>query len=175
MEKKESEIVAVDMRRFIELVAIPGIIQCDKGTEFNGACDRLVTHHGILVVLSKPSAPQTNGLIDHANGVLKSNILACITETESTGWWLALQQAMLSMNLQVHATTGMSPYGILFKQLMPDRPRISTAQRSTAVVIDKCCDIQGLPIASTGLDPVPDSRIDLQLLEPICVQRESLM
>jgi hypothetical protein len=95
-----------------------------------------VKHHGIPVVHSKPRTPQTNGLIEQANGVLKSKILAWMTEMQSTEWWLALPEAILSMNRQVHSTTGKSPYEIVFKQLMPDRPRISTAQRSTAEVVE---------------------------------------
>jgi len=175
METKESENVALHLGAFIGLFGIPGILQCDNGTEFKGACDRLVKHHGIPVGHSKPRTPQTNGLTEQANGVLKSNILTWMTEMQSTEWWLALPEAMLSMNRQVHSTTGKSPYEILFKQLMADRPRISTAQRSTAVVIEKYHDIPGLPITTTGLDTIPDSCIDPQLLGPMSDRRESLM
>jgi len=127
------------------------------------------------VVHSKPRTPQTNNLIEQDNGELKSKILAWMAEIESTEWWLALPEAMLSINRQVHSTTGRSQYEILFKQLMPDRPRISTAQWSTAVVSEKYHDIPGLPLATTGLDTIPDSCIDPQLLGPMCDQRESLL
>ena len=147
METKESENVALNLGGFIGMFGVPGILQCDNGTEFKGACDRLVKHHGIPVVHSKPRTPQTNGLIEQANGVLKSKILAWMTEMVSTEWWLALPEALLSMNRQVHSTTGKSPYEIVFKQLMPDRPRISTSQRSTAAVIEQQHDIQGLAIS----------------------------
>jgi hypothetical protein len=70
-----------------------------------------------------------------------------MTEMVSTEWWLALPEALLAMNRQVHSTTGKSPYEIVFKQLMPDRPRISTSQRSTAAVIEQQHDVQGLVIA----------------------------
>jgi len=139
------------------------------------ACYRLVKQHGIPVVHSKPRTPQTNGLIEQANGVRKSKILTWMTEMESTEWCLALPEAMLSMNRQVHSTTGKSAYEILFRQLMPDCPRISTAQRSTAVVIKKYHYIPGLPIATTGLDRIPDSFIDPQLLGPMSNRRQSLM
>ena len=175
METKESENVALHLGGFIGLFGIPGILQCDNGTEFKGACDRLVKHHGIPVVHSKPRTPQTNGLIEQANGVLKSKILAWMTEMESTEWWLALPEAMLSMNRQVHSTTAKSPYEILFKQLMPDRPRISTAQRSTALVIEKYHDMPGLPITPTCLDTISESCIDPQLLGLMQERRESLI
>jgi len=59
-----------------------------------------------------------------------------MTEMESIDWWLALWQAMSSMNRQVHSTTGKSPYKVVFKQLMPNCPRISPAMRPTADVVD---------------------------------------
>jgi len=109
MEMKESESVALHLGGFIGIFGIPGILQCDNGTEFKGACDQLEKHHGIPVVYSKPRTPQTNGLIEQANGVSKSKILAWMTEMVSTEWWLALPEALLSMNRQVHSTTGKSP------------------------------------------------------------------
>ena len=161
METKESESVALHLGGFIGIFGIPGILQCDNGTEFKGACDQLVKHHGIPVVHSKPRTPQTNGLIEQANGVLKSIILAWMTEMVSTEWWLALPEALLSMNRQVHSTTGKSPYEIVFKQLMPDRPRISTSQRSTAVAIEQLHDIQGLVITQ------PDTPLDSSIAPSI--------
>jgi len=109
MESKESENVTLHLGGSIGKFGIPGILQCDNGTEFKGACDQLVKHHGIPVVHSKPRTRQTNGLIEHSNGVLKGKILVWMTEMESIEWWLALPEAMLSMNRQVHSTTGKSP------------------------------------------------------------------
>jgi len=101
MESKDSENVALHFGEFIGLFGIPGIRQCDNGTEFKGACDSLIKHHGIAEVHSKPCTPQTNGLIDDDNGILNSEILSSMTEMESIERWLALPEAMLSMNRQV--------------------------------------------------------------------------
>jgi hypothetical protein len=84
-----------------------------------------------------------------------------MTEMVSTEWWLALPAALLSMNRQVHSTTGKSPYEIVFKQLMPDRPRISTSQRSTAAAIEQLHDIQGLVITQ------PDTPLDSSIAPSI--------
>jgi len=91
METKECKNVALHLGGFIELFGIPGIHQCDNGTEFKGACDRLVKLHGIPVVHSKPRTPQTNSLIEQAIGAPKSKILKWMMEMQSTEWWLALQ------------------------------------------------------------------------------------
>jgi hypothetical protein len=65
------------------------------------------------------------------------------------------------MNRQVHSKTGKSPYEIVFNQLMPDRPRISTSQRSTAAAIDQLNDFQGLVITQpdTPVAEIPDQEI----------------
>jgi len=135
MESKESENVALHLGEYIRILGIPGILQCANGTEFKGACDRLLKHHCILVVHSTPRTPQTNGRIEQASGFLKDKILPWRTEMESIEWWLALPEAMLSMNRQVHSTTGKSPYEVV-KQLMPNCPRISPAERSTVGVVE---------------------------------------
>jgi len=72
----------------------------------------------------------------------------------STERWLVLPEALLSMNQQVHLTTGKSPYEIVFKQLILDHLRISTSQRLTAVAIEQPHDIQSLAITQ------PDTPLD---------------
>ena len=102
----------------------------------------------------------------HACALTSTQLLAWMTDMESIEWWLALPEEMISMNRQVHSTTTKSPYEIIFKQLMPDRPRIST-QRSTAVAIKKHHDTHGLPLRFTHtlLDSTTESlSIDPQLL-----------
>jgi len=85
-----------------------------------------------------------------------------MTEMESIEWWLALPEAMLSMNRQDHSTTGKSPYEVVFKQLMPNRPRISPALRSTAVVVDNA-------ESHEDIDPF----IDPQLHVPINIPEDT--
>ena len=77
---------------------------------------------------------------------MKSKILAWITEMESAEWWLIIPEEILSMNRQIHSATRKSPYVIVFKKLMPDRPRILTSQRPTAVVIERYHNIEGFPL-----------------------------
>jgi len=74
-----------------------------------------------------------------------------MTEMVSTEWWLALPESLLSMNRQVHSITRKSPYEIVFKEVIPDRPRISTSQRSTAAVVEQQHDIQGLVITPPNI------------------------
>ena len=150
MESNESELVALNLGSFIAMFGVPGILQRDNGTEFNGACNHLVKHHGIPVVHSKPHTAQTNGLIKQENGVLNTMILAWMTEQQSNEWSLPLPDAMRSMNRQVHSKTGICPYEVVFKQLMPDSPRISTSPQSTAIVLEH---LESLHTITSAIDP----------------------
>lgn len=58
IESKESEHVALHLAACIGMFAVPGILHCDNGTEFQGACDHLVKNHGLPVVHSKPRTCQ---------------------------------------------------------------------------------------------------------------------
>ena len=54
---------------FVGLFGIPSILQYGDGTDFKGARDHLVEHHGIPVVHSGPRTLQINDLTGQANGV----------------------------------------------------------------------------------------------------------
>jgi len=64
MESKESGNVALHLGGFIGVFGIPGILECDNGTEFKGACNRHVNHHGIPVVHSKPRNHRAMDLVN---------------------------------------------------------------------------------------------------------------
>ena len=148
MENKESETVAFFLGIFIGLFGAPGILQCDNGTEFKGACLRVIRIHGIPVVHSKPRTPQTNGLIEQANGVLKEKIRCWMNDNQSRFWWLAIPECIMAMNRQVHGTTGRSPYEIVFKQQMSAVNRIPAEVRSTAQLQEIIYDNAGLPLST---------------------------
>ena len=76
----------------------PGVLQCDNGTGFKGACRILLRTHGIPIVHSKPRTPQTNSLIQQANHVLNMKNLAWIGDNNCKLWWLALPEAIIAMN-----------------------------------------------------------------------------
>jgi IS30 family transposase len=54
----------------------PKILQSDNGTEFKGALSILLQEHGIKVINGCPHHPQSQGMVKHANGVLKEKIAA---------------------------------------------------------------------------------------------------
>lgn len=99
---------------------------------------------------SKPQIPQINGLIEQANTVLKNKIHSYIMDNNTNEWWPALQEAILSMNLQVHSVTKESPYIVVFKQPIPDKRKFNSVQCVTATVIERFHEQGGIILSDLG-------------------------
>ena len=101
MKSKRSREVAEKLLIWISLFGPPQILQCDNGREFRGAVIILIKFHGIQLINGRPRHPQTQGLIEQANAVLKSKLAAWKAERNSTQWHKALPTIVLAMNAQV--------------------------------------------------------------------------
>ena len=58
----------------------PEITQADNGKEFKGACLILLKRFGIRIINGQPCRPQTQGLIEQANSVVKTKLSAYLWE-----------------------------------------------------------------------------------------------
>ena len=76
------------------------ILQCDNRNEFMGEVLRLVQFYGIMVVHGRPHHPQSQGLIEQANAVLKQKIRMAKVKTGINRWSQFLPMAILAMNQQ---------------------------------------------------------------------------
>jgi IS30 family transposase len=50
------------------------ILQCDCGAEFKAAVSILMRRYGIKIIYSSPRHPKSQGLVEQANGQVKSKI-----------------------------------------------------------------------------------------------------
>lgn len=62
------------------------ILQSDNGSEFKGVCLELVKSFGVRVINGRPQSPQTQGLVEQANGTVKSRINAWKRAHCSSHW-----------------------------------------------------------------------------------------
>ena len=89
--------------------------------------------YGIKVLNGRPRHPQTQGLVERHNSTLKRKLQAWIQDSGGCRHWTqVLPEIALSMNHQIHSTTGESPYRVVFKQQMRMQ-RQSFADRIAAV------------------------------------------
>ena len=73
-------------------------MQADNGKEFKGALLLLLRKFRIRVINGAPRSPQTQGLIEQANGVVKAKLRAWKMDNGSTKWADGLLEVTLAMN-----------------------------------------------------------------------------
>jgi len=66
--------VAKCMAELMGIVRIPKIIQCDNGKEFKGILLILLKQYGIKILNRRLRYPQTQDLVEQANGVMKTQL-----------------------------------------------------------------------------------------------------
>jgi transposase InsO family protein len=108
------------MKEFFPRHGIPRVIICDNGAEFNSTEIRqLFKDLGVEQRNCTPYSPTGNGKIERFNGILKS-ILAKLINNRRKEWENELPQALMCYRTAVSASTGFSPYQLLYGR----RPRI---------------------------------------------------
>ena len=102
----------------------PKILQSDNGTEFKGPLKILLQQYGILVINGRPRHPQSQGMVEQANGVLKEKIATWRSDHQTSSWVSSLPDVIAGMNSQRSSVTGKSAYEIVYGQAPHDQ-RIS--------------------------------------------------
>lgn len=123
LKSKQCAEVATNVAHWIGCFGVPKILQCDNGKEFKGVLLILMKKHGIQVINGRPRNPQTQGLVEQANGTFKSKLRAWKIDSQSTAWATGLSEIALAMNLQVHTGIGKTPYEVMFNRVArwPDK------------------------------------------------------
>lgn len=75
-------------------------MHADNGKEFKGALLILHRKYGIQVINGAPRSPQTQGLVEQANGVVEAKLRAWKMDNGSTEWADGLLEVTLAMNRQ---------------------------------------------------------------------------
>ena len=78
----------------------PEITQIDNSKEFKGVCLILLKRFSIYIVHGQPRRPQTQGLVEQANSVAKTELAACLREIGTNAWAAALSTIAMCMNSQ---------------------------------------------------------------------------
>jgi hypothetical protein len=115
LESKHAEGIADCLVLFIQAFYPPKILQCDNGKEFKGAVLILLRKYGIKLINGAPRTPQTQGLVEQANGVVEQKIAAWKVDNGSTAWKPALPEICMSMNKQYHSAIKACPWQVVFR------------------------------------------------------------
>jgi IS30 family transposase len=114
LKSKHAKPIADCFTLFIAAFLPPKIMQADNGKEFKGALLILLRKYGIQVVNGAPRSPQTQGLVEQANGVVEAKLRAWKMDHGSIEWADGLLEVTLAMNTQIHSTIGCAPAKLLF-------------------------------------------------------------
>ena len=91
MKNKEAATVAREIHHWLAFLGIFEILQSDNGTEFKGICLELMKQYGVRVINGRPRTPRTQGLVEQANGTVKTKIAAWKRAHGSIHWADALE------------------------------------------------------------------------------------
>jgi hypothetical protein len=67
----------------------------DNGKEFKGALLKVIRHMGTMIINGSPRHPQTQGLVEQANGVMEQKLNAWKVENNSELWHLGLPEIQI--------------------------------------------------------------------------------
>ena len=139
----------------------PKVLQSDNGTEFKGALTLLLRQHGIQVINGRPRHPQSQGMVEKGNHILKDKIAAWRSDHQSSSWVQSIPEAISSMNAQKSSVSGRLPYEIAFGQA-PHGTKISYLVREQHDVLDEDPEP---PVITEGLRADGGEQASLELSE----------
>jgi hypothetical protein len=115
LKDKAGEGVANFLKSIYAIIGPPRWLQSDNGKEFiNEHVISLNAKWNVQFIHSSPYHPQTNGVVERANGVMKQAIRNWQDVNPEDDWTEALELIVHNLNSIRHETLGMSPYEYVF-------------------------------------------------------------
>jgi Integrase core domain len=99
------------VRRVFRDFGQPALLHTDNGTEFaNAELEAECRRWGTYIIHGRPYHPESQGVVENPNGVLKRAMAKFASSNEDNpDWTWVLSQVLWRHNTQVHSTTRMSP------------------------------------------------------------------
>lgn len=111
---KEAEAMGQAFWSLIATFGPPAVLVSDNGTEFtNSLISSLCATHGIHRRLTASYHPQSNGQVERVNRTITA-VLRKVTADTPGLWPLWLDYTLMAIRTAVHASTGRSPFELLF-------------------------------------------------------------
>lgn len=115
IKQKTAESVSKFIYDIFLMFGPPIILQCDNGREFTGIMNKLGDlWPNLKIIHGRPRHPQSQGLVERGNAILKKKIARWMGTHQRTDWTSALGRIVYTMNCEVCRTTKVSPYELVF-------------------------------------------------------------
>ena len=85
---------------------LPQVLQCDNGTEFKNNLVKNVLENwegSCKVIHGRPRHPQSQGLVEQANGTMERMLSSAMAQFKTTDWENLLPRVMYNLNTQLHS------------------------------------------------------------------------
>ena len=103
----------MDSRRYIINLKSKQSLRSDNGSEFiNDKFTEYLKKNGIKQILSEASKPQSNGMVERINGVIKKIIQKSLEINEKFDWPKYINKFIDNINNSQHSITGFTPNDI---------------------------------------------------------------
>jgi len=96
----------------------PTLLHTDNGSEFTAQviCELMSNWSGTRIIRGRPRHPQSQGLIERGNSVLKSKLSKWMQRNRSTLWSQGLDYVIYAINTSYCRVTRYMPYELVFGQ-----------------------------------------------------------
>jgi hypothetical protein len=136
---------------------VPKVITVDNGTQFDAEtfkdfCDRI----GTRVHFASVRHPESNGLVERANGIIMTGIMKLIFNQPRGKWPDKLIKVMWSHNTTVSRSTGFTPFKLLFgdEAITPEEARTRSIRTTTSADDETDSQITKYTIEGTRLQAI---------------------
>lgn len=103
------------LNEFVENYGAPERVVSDRGTCFTSTqFNRFCNDHGIQHTLNSPRHPQANGQVERVNATLVAAIRSNLTDGDGRTWDRGIRSIQLDLNEMRNASTGKSPFEIVY-------------------------------------------------------------
>jgi transposase InsO family protein len=103
----------MDSRRYLINLKSKQSLRSDNGSEFiNDKFTEYLKKNGIKQILSEASKPQSNGMVERINGVIKKIIQKSLEINEKFDWPKYINKLIDNINNSQHSITGFTPNDI---------------------------------------------------------------
>jgi transposase InsO family protein len=136
---------------------VPKAITVDTGTQFDAKtfkafCDQISTK----IHFASVRHPESNGLVERANGIIKTGIMKSIFNQPKGKWLDELIKLVGNHNTVVSRSTWFTPFKLLFgdEEITPEEARTSSIRTLASAEDEEDCKITKDTIEGTRLQAI---------------------